>query len=125
MILGIGHDLVFVPRIARLLEKWDQRFLRRIFSPGEQEYCQRFRHPAAHFAARFAAKEAFYKSLSHGRPLKLWFRDAEVVHQVNQELRLQLSPRAEEMAKQAGVTAVHLSLTHDGEYAAAYVVIEG
>lgn len=124
MIVGIGHDLVHVPRLARLLQRWDQRFLDRVFSPGEQEYCRRFHDPAPSYAARFAAKEAFYKALAGGRSLPLWFRDAEVVHEVGAALRLELSERAKTIAAESGVRKVHLSLTHDGEYASAVVVLE-
>ena len=124
MILGVGHDLVHVPRLARLLQRWDQRFLDRVFSPAEQAYCRKFHDPAPSFAARFAAKEAFYKALSCGRSLPLWFRDAEVVHEVGAALRLEISPRAKELADTAGVRYMHLSLTHDGEYASAIVVLE-
>ena len=125
MIVGIGHDLVHVPRLAKLLQRWDQRFLDRVFSPGEQAYCRKFHDPAPSFAARFAAKEAFYKALSGGRSLPLWFRDAEVVHDVGAALRLEMSPRARELADAAGVRQVHVSLTHDGEFASAVVILEG
>lgn len=124
MIVGIGQDIVHVPRIARLLRRWDQRFVDRVFSPGEQVYCRRFRDPAPHLAARFAAKEAFYKALSSGRALPLWFRDAEVVHRHGQVLKLELSLRARELARQAGVSRSHVSLSHDGDYATACVVLE-
>lgn len=125
MIIGIGHDLVHVPRVARLLARWDRRFLDRVFSPAEQAYCRRFVDPAPSFAARFAAKEAFYKALSRGKPLGLWFRDAEVVHDVGKALGLLLSERAAELAREAGVVQSHLSLTHDGDHASAFVVLEG
>jgi len=125
MIVGIGHDLVHVPRLAKLLQRWDQRFLDRVFSPGEQAYCRKFHDPAPSFAARFAAKEAFYKALSGGRSLPLWFRDAEVVHHVGAALLLEMSPRAREIADAAGVRHVHVSLTHDGEFASAVVILEG
>jgi len=125
MIVGIGQDLVHVPRLARLLQRWDQRFLDRVFSPAEQLYCRRFHDPAPSFAARFAAKEAFYKALAGGRTLPLWFRDAEVVHDVNTALHLQMSDRARALAEKSGVRHVHVSLTHDGEYASAVVLLEG
>jgi len=127
LIVGIGHDLVFIPRITEMLERWDQRFLDRIFSPGEQRYCAQFiaQVQPRHFAARFAAKEAFYKALSRGRTLGIWFRDMEVVHETGLSLRLGLSSKAQGAADTAGVEKVHLSLTHDGDYAGAFVVLEG
>lgn len=117
VILGVGHDLVHVPRLRRILDSRGQRFLDRCFSPEEQAYCFRFRDPAPHFAVRFAAKEAFYKAASRGRPIGLWFRDAEVVAGPT----LALSTRAGELV---GHARVHMSLTHDGDYASAVVVLE-
>lgn len=113
-----------MPRVARIVERWDRRFLDRCFSPDEQSYCLRYRDPAPHFAARFAAKEAFYKALSRGKPVGIWFRDAEVVRHDAGGPTLALSPRAERLAQEEGLTRIHLTLTHDGEYASAVVVLE-
>jgi len=124
VILGIGQDLVHVPRMAALVGKWGQRFLDRVFTAGEQAYCRARQDPAPHLAARFAAKEAFYKAIARGRELPLYFRDAEVVHEPRAGLSLRLSEKAQRIAAEAGVGAVHLTLTHDGEYAAAVVVLE-
>jgi holo-[acyl-carrier protein] synthase len=126
VILGIGHDIVHIPRFASVLDKWGQRFLDRLFTAEEQRYCLAMHEPARHFAARFAAKEAFYKALSRGRQFSLGFLEAWVSHVVGVELRLVLSPKALTLAQQAGVGigTVHLSLSHDGDYASAFVVLE-
>jgi len=81
----------------------------------------KYRDPAPHLAVRFAAKEAFYKALSRGRPMGIWFRDAEVVRGED-SIMLALSRRAEALVE--GDTRIHLSLTHDGEYASAVVILE-
>jgi len=126
MILGVGHDLVHVPRVARLLARWQGRFLDRVFTAAELDYCLALT-PAIRpqrLAARLAAKEACYKALSQGRSLGIWFRDIEVVRDASRAPRLVLSPRAQGIADAAGVTALHLSLSHDGEYASAFVVLD-
>ncbi|MEK6608180.1 MAG: holo-ACP synthase [Myxococcota bacterium] len=124
MIVGVGHDLVHVPRIARMLARWGRRFLDRVFSRAEQRYCLAFAEPAAHFAARFAAKEALYKAVSRGRRVRLGFRDAQVVHEEGVTLALKLSPRGRALLARTGATDVHVTLSHDGEYASAVVMIE-
>ena len=124
MILGIGHDIVYVPRFEGVLDKWGQRFLDRLFTAEEQTYCRAMHKPARHYAARFAAKEAFYKALSRGRQFPLGFLEAWVSHTVGKDLRLVLSPKALTLAEAAGVIGVHLSLSHDGDYASAFVVLE-
>ena len=62
--LTTGVDIIEIPRIARVLERYGQRFLRRIFTPGEIEYC---RERPPNLAGRFAAKEASMKALGNGR----------------------------------------------------------
>lgn len=124
MVLGIGHDLVHVPRMARVIARWDDAFLDKVFSRSEQAYCSRFADSAPHFAARFAAKEALYKALSRGRALGLGFGDVEV-RRVGPAPVLALSSRAQELLEQAHVVATHLSLSHEHEYASAFVILEG
>ena len=66
MIFGIGTDLVEVSRVEKILQKWGEKFLKKVFSQNEIEYCKKKAFPAIHFAARFAAKESFLKSLGIG-----------------------------------------------------------
>lgn len=66
MIRGIGTDIIEVDRIADNIEKNGQRFLDRIFTPEEQAYCNKYREPARHYAARWAAKEAVVKAFGTG-----------------------------------------------------------
>ena len=65
---GIGVDLAMIPRMRKVIERWDDRFLRRVFTEEEIAYCQRRRDPVPHLAARFAAKEAVMKALSQLDP---------------------------------------------------------
>lgn len=123
MILGVGIDLCEVERIRRLLEKDRERFIRRVFRAGEAAYCLDKRHPEMHFAARFAAKEAFLKAL--GRGWRLGWTQLEVVRSESGKPELILSGRAAEAADRRRVARIHLTLTHTAETAAAVVILEG
>jgi holo-[acyl-carrier protein] synthase len=124
VIAGIGIDLVEVRRIDRLLKKWGERFTGRYFAPGEIEYCRTKARPAIHYAARFAAKESFLKSLGIGLGMGVRLRDIEVSRDRRGKPVLLLHERAVVMLRERGVTAVHLSLTHTADHAAAAVVLE-
>ena len=67
MVKGIGVDLVQIPRMRRVVKRWQDRFLRRVFTDAEIAYCRKRRDPVPHLAARFAAKEAALKALGIGR----------------------------------------------------------
>src|SRR6476469_1021758 len=78
-IIGIGMDATEIDRIEATIERYGDRFIRRIFTDGEIAYCQRRRNPAPHFAGRFAAKEAAMKALGTGHSQEVLWRDIEVV----------------------------------------------
>jgi holo-[acyl-carrier protein] synthase len=123
VILGIGLDLCEVGRIRRLLEKDRARFVRRVYREAEIAYCDARRKPEIHYAARFAAKEAFLKAL--GRGWRLGWTQVEVVRTPSGKPDLRLSGKAAEAAERRGVSQVHLTLTHTAETAAAVIVLEG
>ncbi len=123
MILGIGVDLCEVSRVARLLEKDRERFLRRVFLQEEAVYCDARKRPAIHYAARLAAKEAFLKAVGTG--WRLGWTQVKVVRGESGKPALSLSGRAEAVIARRGVSRVHLSLTHTRESAVAIVVLEG
>ena len=78
-IVGVGLDATDIDRITDVIERYGDRFLRRIFTDGEIAYCTRRRVPAIHFAGRFAAKEAGMKALGTGHTQGVLWRDLEVV----------------------------------------------
>jgi holo-[acyl-carrier protein] synthase len=123
VILGIGLDLCEVGRIRALLEKDRERFLRRVYRQAEIAYCDARRRPETHYAARFAAKEAFLKAL--GRGWRLGWTQVEVLRGASGKPEMHLSGKAAEAATRRGVTRIHLTLTHTGETAAAVIVLEG
>jgi holo-[acyl-carrier protein] synthase len=123
VILGIGLDLCEVGRIRRLLEMDRGRFTRRVYRESEIAYCDARRKPEIHYAARFAAKEAFLKAL--GRGWRLGWTQVEVVRTASGKPDLLLTGKAAEAATRRGVRHVHLTLTHTADTAAAVIVLEG
>jgi holo-[acyl-carrier protein] synthase len=125
VIVGVGIDVVEIARIARIAAgpaERAERFLRRVFTPGERAYCELRRDRAARYAARFAAKEAALKAL--GAPAGLRWTDLEV-SRADGAPALVLRGGARAAADRLAVERVHLTLTHDAGVAAAVVVLEG
>lgn len=124
MIVGIGIDLCPVARMARALAGHDGRFEARVYTEAERSYCRARAEPAQHFAARFAAKEAFLKALAV--PPGLSWHEIEVVADPETgRPSLRLSGQAAAAAVRLGVVGFHVSLTHTADTAAAVVVAEG
>jgi holo-[acyl-carrier protein] synthase len=125
VILGIGLDLVEVARFERDVRGHGNGFLEELFSPREIAYCQGMRRPYPFYAARFAAREAFFKALGTGREGSMGWRDVEVHREASGKPFLVLHGETRRVAEERGVRRAHLSLTHTAEYAAATVVLEG
>jgi len=124
-ILGTGVDIVETHRVAELLERNGDRFLKRCFWPDEVAYCQSMKFPALHLAARFAAREAISKAFGTGIGGQLGWKDMEICRRATGEPFVVLHGKGEELAKSRGVEQVFVSLSHCKEYAAAQAVIVG
>ncbi len=122
---GIGVDLALIPRVREVVRRWDDRFLRRVFTDEEIAYCQRRRDPIQHFAARFAAKEATLKALGTGLRMGIKWREIEVRRERGQAPTIVLTGRCRAIALARGGSRVLLSLTHDGDYALAQAMLLG
>ena len=125
MIRGLGIDLIPVRRIEEVVERRGERFLKRILTPGELQYCARHPEPARHWAARFAAKEAAMKALGTGWNVGVGWKTIEVVNLASGQPTLVLSGKAIEVARTLGASTTHVTLAHDGAYAVACVVLDG
>ena len=121
MIIGIGVDVVDLERFERVLTR-TPAMRTRLFTPSEQVRDGELR-PVASLAARFAAKEALIKAF--GSSAGLSWQDLEVVSDDQRNPGLTLHAEAQQVAAARGVTSVHLSLSHDGGIATAFVVLEG
>jgi holo-[acyl-carrier protein] synthase len=120
---GIGVDLVRIPRMRDVIGRWNERFLRRVFTDAEIAYCRARRDPVPHFAARFAAKEAALKALGTGLRLGVSWRELEVRRERGQAPTLVLSGRSREIGLARGGGRMLLALTHDGDYALAQAML--
>jgi len=124
MIVGIGIDIVEISRLRRAIDRQGDRFIRRVYTETEQEYCLKHRDPAPYFAVRFAAKEALFKALGTGWAFGVSWVDAEVHRNDQGAPRLALSGRAAVLAAELGAVAVHVSLSHSETAAIAIVILE-
>ena len=124
MILGIGMDVVEVPRFEEALERHGERLRARFFTPAEMAYCDERPDYAMHMAARFAAKEAFSKALGSGIARGIRWVDVEVVRGENGRPTLLLHAKAAELFKQLGAKSIWMTMTHTQTVAAATVILE-
>jgi holo-[acyl-carrier protein] synthase len=125
MIVGSGIDIAEVPRIRRSIERFGDRFLRRIYTAGEMRYCDSKANRVERYAARFAAKEAAMKALGTGWNHGVRWRDCEVVRMPGGRPTITFHGQAAEIASRLGVKKAALSLSHTVEQAIAQVILEG
>jgi len=123
-VIGIGVDLVECDRIERSLERFGEKFLRRVFTEGEIEYSMSMKFPARHLAARFAAKEAVSKAFGTGIGKAMGWRNIDIRKKKNGEPFLVFSGPAQELATKRGVTSAMITLSHTDHHAMACVVLE-
>jgi holo-[acyl-carrier protein] synthase len=125
VILGIGTDLVEIPRIERALDRHGDRFARRILVPDEFARFAAHRKPAAYLAKRFAAKEAFSKAMGTGIHFPVNWQNVSVANLASGKPCLRFSEALRLLLASRGVLEAHLSLTDEREVAAAFVILEG
>ena len=125
MIYGVGIDIVDISRVKKAVERWGDRFLTRVFTETEIEYCCSKARSEARFALRFAAKEAFSKAMGLGLRAGLTFQQIEVTRRTSGQPCLSLSGRAMDLYRGCGIKKSFLSLSDDGIHAVAMVILEG
>jgi holo-[acyl-carrier protein] synthase len=125
VIVGIGTDLCDVGRIERALERWGERFARKVLVDSELERFRRHRKPAAYLAKRFAAKEAMSKALGTGIHFPVNWHGMWVENARSGKPSLRFSGPMAAYLEQRRIETVHLSLTDEIGMACAFVVVEG
>ncbi|MBD3413449.1 MAG: holo-[acyl-carrier-protein] synthase [Candidatus Aminicenantes bacterium] len=123
MIFGVGTDIIEAQRIKRLLEK-NTRFRDRVFTQKEIQYCEKKKNRVHSYAARFAAKEAFFKALGTGWRKGVRFKDVEVVNLPSGKPELVLHGKSKEMTEENQIKNIQVSLSHLGETALSVVILE-
>lgn len=128
MIVGIGSDITDISRIGDSMQRFGQRFLDRCFLPSEQSHCRDSAESVQKFARRWAGKEATAKALGTGIGEHAYFHDIEIVSGPLGRPELHLSGSALKTLMQripAGYRpACHITMTDEGKYAQAFVVLE-
>jgi holo-[acyl-carrier protein] synthase len=125
MIVGMGIDVAEVPRIRAVIESQNERFLRRVYTPEETAYCERFKNKYERYAGRFAAKEAAMKALGTGWSRGVRWVDVEIVRHRGGKPTLVLKGAARKIADGLGVKNIAVSITHTEAQAIAQVIFEG
>ncbi len=123
MIYGIGIDSIEVSRIQKQLTQ-SKRFRDRIFTPHEVAYCEAKKNKAQNYAARFTAKEAFFKALGTGWRGGLGFNQVEIINDKLGKPEILLHGKAKQLIEEEGITDMHVSLTHLKDTASSIVILE-
>ncbi|MCC6292070.1 MAG: holo-[acyl-carrier-protein] synthase [Bryobacterales bacterium] len=124
MILGTGIDLAEVDRIRKSIERFGDRFLKRVYTPGEIAYVERKANKYERYAARFAAKEAGMKAIGTGWRRGVTWQDFEVANLPSGRPALKLHGVGARVAAELGVKRVSVSLTHTAAQGMAFVILE-
>ncbi len=124
MIYGVGTDLIEVQRVARVLERYGERFARRILCEPELKRFRAHRQPVAYLAKRFAAKEAFAKALGTGIHAPANWHGVWVSNLRSGKPVLEYSPALADLMRARGITRSHVSISDERGMAAATVVLE-
>ena len=123
MIAGIGIDIIEVARVKRLLER-NPEFKDRVYSQAEIDYCESKADPGMSYAVRFAAKEAFMKALGTGWNHEVAFKDIETVNRPDGSPEMVIHDNTRKAMEKRHISNIHISLSHEKDYAVAYVVLE-
>ena len=123
ILLSLGCDLIEVERIRGVIERHGERFLQRIFTAEERDYCFSVKYPHKHLAARWAAKEAVSKAFTTGVGPYLDWTSVSVYHGERQQPLVRLDAKGEALLRQVGATQVCLSLSHIDAYAMAVAAL--
>lgn len=123
MILGTGIDLIETARIERSLNG-KEGFRQLVFSPAEIGYCEKQSDPYQHYAARFAAKEAFFKALGTGWINGTAFHEVEIVHNEQGQPQINLLGETAQTLADRSIRRIHVSLSHQKTMATAIVILE-
>ena len=124
MILGIGTDVIEVSRIRQAVEKYGERFMRRLFTPAEIEYCTSRKNAALHYAGRFAAKEAAFKAMQRGWGGEISWKDVEITNLPSGAPQITFSGKALDVVTEKKMTRAFVSISHVEEIATAIVILE-
>jgi len=123
LIHGIGSDIVKISRIENSISR-SEGFAAKLFTSGENGYCESKAYPAQHFAANFAVKEAFIKAFGVSMAAGMRFHDFVLCHHEDGRPYIELHGETKRLFDEKQLKSVHVSISHDTDYAVAFIVIE-
>jgi len=124
LIYGIGIDVIEPRRVARLLERYGERFARRVLTPREWPSYEKTVRPVLFLANRFAAKEAFSKAMGTGFRYPVTLQCISIVQNFAGKPGLEFHPRLAELVAHRGIVGHHLTISDEQNLACACVVLE-
>ena len=125
MVIGTGIDIVNIERIERMMDRWGDRFLHRVFTERERFACQHRFRPSECYATRFAAKEAFLKAVGWGLRNGIRWTDIEIENDSMGKPSLSFHRKAKDLVASLRMHYSLVTLSHDRPYAVAHVLLEG
>jgi len=117
MIEGFGVDIVEVKRVKAAVKRYGRRFLDKIYTEREIDYCRSKGAPEQHLAARFAAKEAVYKAFGGGGKITIAWTDVEIINEKNGKPKVILKGSAKRLMDKRKIMKAVISLSHTKNYA--------
>ena len=124
-VLGIGTDIIQCQRIKGMIEKHDEIFIKRVYTPGEIDYCASRKAYVQHYAGRWAAKEAILKAIGTGWAKGIQWTDIEIVNEPGGKPSVKLGGQARNICESMGIVEVLISISHCDEFATAFATAVG
>ena len=124
MIYGVGTDIVEINRIRKVIEKQKEAFLKRVFTQNEIREGNSRKKPGIYYAGRWAAKEALSKALGTGIGKECNWTDIEISNEKHGSPKCSIFGNAQKLAKKNNINKIHVSISHEQEYACSTVILE-
>ena len=121
-VVGVGTDIIECLRIAQMIEKHDEYFIRKVYTPWEIEYCGSRKAATQHYAGRWAAKEAILKAIGTGWAKGIQWTDLEIRNAMGGAPSVNLEGAARDICEQKGIVEVKISISHCRLFATAFAV---
>lgn len=121
-IIGLGTDIIEIARIKKSIEEYGEKFLNKIFTINEIEYCQNKKNSFQHYAVRFAAKESVMKVFATGWRLGVNWKNIEIVNTNSGEPKIRILNETKKIQKKLSIKKIFISLSHSENYAAATAI---
>ncbi len=124
-VIGIGTDIVECLRVAKMIEKHEDIFIQRVYTPGEIKYCGGRKSATQHYAGRWAAKEAILKAIGTGWSNGIQWTDIEIVNEMGGKPFVRLGGQAREICNARGIDDILISISHCRLFATAFATAVG